>query len=221
MFSSRTRPVAIPQADHARFAGSIAAFWGNADVPAPALPADDFALGVMIHDRGYGETDNLGIGEIDEETWLATQSRGVEMRSANLIADTVALMHVRRLVSSGEGTARAALTSRADARIDGNLDKLSESRSLFADADTVTAACDMISFWACFEEPRSFTQDVRIGSIAVSLQIELKRAELVTIAPWPLSVPELHLACAAYEAEGYPDRRREVIKRITIVKGDE
>jgi hypothetical protein len=45
--------------------------WGNADFVRPSVPFDSFVMGIGLHDRAYGPLDNLPIGELPEEEWLA------------------------------------------------------------------------------------------------------------------------------------------------------
>ena len=146
MFASRKRPVVFPQAEHARLAGTIAAWWGNGDIVSPPLPRDAFALGVTTHDRGYGPVDVLGIGQVDEATWIATQRRGITRRARDPVADTVALLHLRRLVSGQDRDPPRDLVALIDTGISENLERTTEDLTAFRQADTVTAICDMISF---------------------------------------------------------------------------
>ena len=61
MFKSKTRPLVLPQSEHARLAGLLAYHWGNADFDRPALDFASFVKGVAEHDRGYGVYDNAPI----------------------------------------------------------------------------------------------------------------------------------------------------------------
>jgi hypothetical protein len=65
------RPIAIPQWEHQKLAGTLAVLWGNADFVRPSVPFDSFVMGIGLHDRAYGPLDNLPIGELPEEEWLA------------------------------------------------------------------------------------------------------------------------------------------------------
>ena len=221
MFTSKRRNIVVPQSEHARFAGTIAAFWGNDILHGPPLSRDSFALGVISHDRGYGELDTLGIGQVNDEDWLEVQGRGIKFISTDPYADTVALMHIRRLIAGHDTESARRLLALTDARIDGNLELLGEDRETFRKADTITEACDMISFRYCFEEPMQFVQNVSSGLELCSIQIDISSEGRVTLEPWPLSVPELHGCLLAYDADGYPDLLNPVLLPFSVIPGSE
>ncbi|MFW5688577.1 MAG: hypothetical protein ACOC1U_03310 [Spirochaetota bacterium] len=89
----------------------------------------------------------------------------------------------------------------------------------FEQADTVTALCDMVSFRLCFEEPTSFTQAVTSSSSEIEISVSVHEGGRVTLAPWPLLVPELHAVVIAYRAHGYPDHLEPVLKRVVVLPG--
>ena len=90
------------------------------------------------------------------------------------------------------------------------------TRTAFERADTVTALCDMVSFRICLEEPTSFTQIVWTETGHVEIAVTIDDKSHVTLAPWPLSVPELSTVVVAYEAGGYPGQREPVLKRVVV-----
>jgi hypothetical protein len=161
----------------------------------------------------------MGIGQVDEATWLATQRRGVLMRSPDPVVDTVVLMHLRRLVSGHDTDAAKELLTLVDAGIDENLELGKKERIVFQGADSVTEACDMISFRFCFEEPIRFVQNVASGSGFRDVNVALGVEGLVELHPWPLSVPELHGCVLAYASEGYPDHLNPVLLPYHVVPG--
>ena len=89
MFRSRRRPVVFPQAEHARLAGTIALAWGNDQFARPALPFDAFVRGVTLHDRGYGQLDADGIGEVPPDRWVAIQRASFAPRGEEPVVDLV------------------------------------------------------------------------------------------------------------------------------------
>lgn len=223
MFQSRTREIIIPQSEHARFAAAIALVWGNQDIRSPQLPRESFALGVAIHDRGYGAFDSMALGAVDRQVWLATQRRGILDRAQDPVADTVALMHLRRLVAglatpptepslpTDQVRAAAALVDTASAAIDENLSRTEFDRDSFERADTVTRACDMISLRFCFEEATSFPQRVWSGADERDIMVTVSGDATVTLDPWPLSIDVLSGYVLAYRSAGYPDHREAVL----------
>src|SRR5690349_12580954 len=117
MFRSGRRDVVFPQAEHARFAAAIGVAWGNERFPRPPLPFGSWVRGVALHDRGYGELDVDGIGEVAPERWLEIQRRGFEPRGEDPVVDLVVALHVRRLVGRGSDDARKALAAELDAAL--------------------------------------------------------------------------------------------------------
>ncbi len=79
MFRSKRHPVVVPQAEHARMAGAIAAVRANP----PPLPFESFVRGVALHDRGYGELDDDEIGATSPERWADVERRGFTERSGD------------------------------------------------------------------------------------------------------------------------------------------
>ena len=59
MFQSKIHPLVVPQHEHSRMAGTLAALWGNTSFDGPPILLDSFVKGVTFHDRGYGTFDNL------------------------------------------------------------------------------------------------------------------------------------------------------------------
>jgi hypothetical protein len=196
MFRSRSRKVVYPQAEHARLAARLAAAWGNDEVPRPALPFDAFVRGVEEHDRGYGELDEDGIGEVPLPRWLEIQRRSFEPRGEDAVVDLVVALHVRRLVSWQDAPeaqrvqaemSAALLALRAEAGIDPRV---------AAEADEITDLCDRVAFDFCFEEPASG----RVGAFAYAVDGE----GTIALDPWPFGAPRLEGAIVAFRAEGYP-----------------
>jgi len=76
------------------------------------------------------------------------------------IADTVALMHIRRLLASSDHDGAAEIISLADERISQNISHTSYTHEDFERADHITRLCDSIAFDFCFEEPSEFERRV-------------------------------------------------------------
>jgi hypothetical protein len=190
MFRSRRRPIVFPQADHARFAGALAAAWAG---PPAGLPFASFVRGVADHDRGYGEHDVADIDTVDDATWIAIQRRGFAPRGEDAVVDLVAALHVRRLLSRNDPVA----TAEAEAVIDALLPLAAVTREQADAADAITNVCDVISFEFCFEAPSE--RDVR------GYHLVLDGEGDVAVDPWPFRLPELAGQVTAYEAAGYPE----------------
>ena len=130
VFRSTARPVVYPQAEHARLAAAIAGAWQPEAIP---LPFDSFVRGVALHDRGYGELDTDGIGEIDGARWLEIMRRGFEPQDADPVVDLIVALHIRRLVGGR--------TPEFDDRIPALIEAagVAEADALAADASPMSA----------------------------------------------------------------------------------
>jgi hypothetical protein len=188
-FHSRRRPIVVPQADHARFAGALALAWAEP----PPLPLASLVRGVADHDRGYGEHDDdpLGGGTAPDR-WLEIQRRGFAPRGEDDVVDLVVALHVRRLI--GEGPAFAEV----DAVVQELLARTGIPPETATAVDAVTNVCDVVSYLFCFEEPGEVTVRGR--------RIRVDGEGLVEVDPWPFALPRLAGLVTAFERDGYPER---------------
>src|SRR5919197_1349713 len=153
MFRSKQRPIAIPQWEHQKLAGTLALLWGNAEFERPSVPFESFLTGIGLHDRAYGPLDNLPIGGIPEEEWLALTRSGFEMTWADPIADLITKLHLKRLASYGSAPARQALTAEMVQAIVAHIQRHDLDATLFERIDRITDLCDRIAFNFCSETP--------------------------------------------------------------------
>lgn len=207
MFRSSRRDVVFPQAEHARLAGAIALAWGNERFARPALPFDAFVRGVTLHDRGYGQLDADGIGEVARDRWLAIQRAGFAPRGEEPVVDLIVALHVHRLVGGDEamtaalpGLHRAAGVDEADA----------------AEADRIADLCDRIAFDFCFEVPASGRVDV--APTAVEYAVDGHGG--ITLKPWPLGPSSVGGIILGFLAEGYPDALEPVVVPFDVRPAD-
>lgn len=133
MFKSKQRPIAIPQWEHQKLAGTLALLWGNADFGRPSVPFESFLTGIGLHDRAYGPLDNLPIGEIPEEEWLVLTRSGFEMTWADPVADLITKMHLKRLSSYGSAPARQAMTAEMGQAIEAQIQRYGLGAATFYD----------------------------------------------------------------------------------------
>jgi hypothetical protein len=208
MFRSARRPVVYPQAEHARLAATIAAAWGNDEIERPPLPFESFVQGVALHDRGYGNLDADGIGEVTPERWVDLQRNSFEPRHEDPVVDVVVAMHARRLVSWSKSPVAAGELAEMDAALPAIREAAGVGEDDALEADRVTDLCDRVSFDLCMESPTS-------GSVG-EFSYELDGEGTVTLDPWPLGVPRLPGVLVGFEAEGYPDRLKPVASRFEI-----
>jgi uncharacterized protein DUF3891 len=201
---SERHGVVVPQAEHARFAGAIAAVWGR---PLP-LPFESFVRGVTLHDRGYGELDDDAIGSITPDRWVEVQSSGFRARSGDAVVDLVVALHIRRLIGGDDHPARAALAREIDAALPALLADAAVGGDEAHVADAVTELCDRISFVFCSGTP----DRGEVGGISFRYDGEAA----TTLDPWPLAVPWLAGVVGGFAADGYPELLAPVVRLFRI-----
>lgn len=193
----------FPQAEHARLAGELALAWGNDAFPRPPLPFASFVAGVTLHDRGYGELDADGIGEVESERWVAIQRAGFAPRGDDPVVDLVVGLHIRRLLSPPQDAYESAALVELNAALPSLLAAAGVDGETAAAADRITQVCDTLAFEFCFERPASGT----VGAISYALD----GRGGIRLEPWPLAVPKLTGIVLAYRGDGYPERLDPVV----------
>jgi len=221
MFKSRQRPIAIPQWEHQKLAGTLALLWGNADFERPSVPFESFLTGIGLHDRAYGPLDNLPIGGIPEEEWLALTHSGFEMTWADPVADLITKMHLKRLASYGSAPARQAMTAEMAQAIQAEIQSHGLDRATFERIDCITNLCDRIAFDFCFEVPaegevRIFPRNDRDDEVAVAYRIE---TGTIQVNPWPFGVDSHTGYLVGYQLDGYPAMLEPVMLTYRLVQG--
>jgi hypothetical protein len=219
MFKSKQRPIVIPQWEHQKLAGTLALLWGNADFERPPVPFESFLTGVGLHDRAYGLLDNLPIGGIAEDEWLALTRSGFEMTWGDPIADLIAKMHLKRLASYGSAPTRQALTAEMAQVIQAKVERDGLDATVFERIDRITGLCDSIAFDFCFEAPakgeiRIFPRNDHDEEVVVSYRIE---SDTIQVDPWPFEVESHSGYLIGYQLEGYPTVLEPVMLRYQLV----
>lgn len=196
--------VVVPQAEHGRMAGAIAAVWR---LPQP-LPFESLVRGVTLHDRGYGELDDDQIGVVEPERWVEIQRRGFRERSGDSVVDLVVALHIRRLIGDDEHPARVALAREIDAAVPELRAAAGVDDEEAYTADGVTEVCDRLSFAFCSGE--AVTGEVR------GIRYRYDGAETIALDPWPLAVPWLQSVVGGFAADGYPERLVPVVSLFRV-----
>jgi Protein of unknown function (DUF3891) len=196
--------VVVPQAEHARLSGAIAAVWA---LPQP-LSFESLVRGVTLHDRGYGELDNDEIGAVEPGRWVAIQRRGFRERSGDAVVDLLVALHIRRLIGDDEQPARVEFAHELDAAIPELRAAAGVDEEEAHTADGVTELCDRLSFVFCSGEAES--GDVR------GIRYRYDGAETVVLDPWPLAVPWLAGVVGGFAADGYPERLVPVVRLFRV-----
>jgi hypothetical protein len=221
MFKSKTRPIALPQSEHARLAGLIAYHWGNADFDCPAIDFDSFVKGVTEHDRGYGLLDSAPIDGVSMKTWLTIQRQGLLQVCDDMLTNVVCWMHIRRLLSYASSPERDELRQMADSMIDESLAQLPIERDVFEWVDTITRFCDNLAFDFGFDKAKQGSVEVchKIGSMErIKVEYWLEEDGVIQVKPWVFSVERFSGFVMGYQEDGYPDRLEPVLRPFTIEK---
>src|SRR6266511_4548936 len=206
MFKSKQRSIAISQWEHQRLAGTLALLWGNAEFELPPIPFESFLTGIGLHDRAYGPLDNLPIGEIPEEEWLALTRSGFEMTWADLVADVITKMHLKRLTSYGSAPVRQAKAAEMAQAIQALIEHHGLDAAAFERIDRISNLCDRIVFDLCVDAPAEgevhiFPRNDRHEEVAVSYRIE---GGTIQVDPWPFGVASYTGYLVGYQLDGYP-----------------
>ncbi len=207
MFKSKRRGIATPQSEHLRLVGTLAMLWGNDNFDSPPVERGSMIMGMGLHDRGYGFLDNSAIGGMSEEEWNGIARRGFYMQYSDIVADTIAKYHVRRLASHDESVERKTLTAEFSQAIDEQLTQYSLSKVLFERMDRITELCDKISFDFCMDVPDSggvsiFPRNSEDEEVQVRYHVE---DGTIRVTPWPFSENSYDGYLIAYRLDGYPD----------------
>jgi len=208
MFKSSRRPIVIPQSEHLKLAGALAFLWGNTQFEPPPLARLSVVAGIALHDRAYGYLDNIPIGEVDDERWLAVTRQGFFMPGADPIADLITRHHLLRLVSGHDTPPHNALAQEMRLVIQQQIEQNGLDGELLIRIDRMTKLCDTVSFDFCCEEPAGGQVEVftRYASEeARVLRYQITGSE-ITLDPWPLQVGQHAGYLVGYQLEGYPER---------------
>ncbi len=213
MFQSKQRPIAIPQSEHQKLAGTLALLWGNDSFDRPPVPFESFLAGIGLHDRAYAALDNLPIGGIEEEEWLELTRRGFDMAWADPAADAIAKLHLQRLTGYGRGPARQAQAAQMAQFLEAHLQQHGLDAVVFRRIDRITDLCDSIAFDFCFEAPtegsvRIYPRNDQDGEQEIHYRIA---DGMIHVDPWPFAVSS-HLGyLVGYQLQSYPDILEPVI----------
>jgi len=178
---------------------------------------------IVPHPEGTRPLDNLPIGGIPEEQWLALTRSGFEMTWADPIADLITKMHLKRLTSYGSAPARQALAAEMAQRIQAQIQRHGLKAALFERIDRITNLCDRIAFDFCFEVPaegevRVFPRNGRQEEVPVAYRIQ---DGTIQVDPWPFGV-DSHLGyLAGYLLEGYPTVLEPIMMPFRVVYVDQ
>ncbi|NJC97761.1 MAG: hypothetical protein C3F07_05860 [Anaerolineales bacterium] len=220
MFKSKSRPIATPQAEHLKLVGILAMLWGNDEFDLPPIERSSLVMGMGFHDRGYGVLDNFPIGGMSEEEWNGIARRGFSMQYSDVVADTIAKYHVRRLASHDDSAERKAMTAEFSRAIDEQLKRHDLSKELFDRIDRITNLCDKISFDFCMDVPDSgevaiFPRNDSDQEVTVRYRVE---NGVIRVTPWTFSVDSYKGYLTAYHLDGYPERLDPIILPFRLEK---
>ena len=213
MFKSKSRAMITPQSEHLRLVGTLAMLWGNDDFDSPPFDRSSLIMGMGLHDRGYGALDNFAIGGMNNEEWNEIARRSFYMQYSDVVADTIAKYHVRRLASHDESRERQAMTAEFSQVIDKQLEQYSLSKEVFDRTDCITNLCDKVSFDFCMDAPESDRVSIyprNSGDEEVLVQYHVETG-VIHVIPWPFSVTNYEGYLIAYRSHGYPEKLDPII----------
>jgi hypothetical protein len=218
VFRSRRRELVFPQAEHARLAAAIAQAWGNGHWQRPPVPFGAFVQAVALHDRGYGQLDADGIGEVSAERWLEIQCASFAPRGTDAVVDLLVALHVLRLASRWSAAGPIAL-GELDVQLPALRRAAGIATSDAAEADRVMDLCDAIAFDFCVELPAGGRVEVvpTRAARAVAIEFELDGEGLIVLDPWPLGVARLDGIVLGFEAADYPERLSPVVVPFRVL----
>lgn len=217
MFRSQFRPINLPQYEHAKFAGTLAAHWGNDDFPRPPIDFAGFVQGVTLHDWNYRLIDNFPILGMNDADRLALFRKGIDYHFADPTTDIVVQLHLRRLLRWWGAEVVQPLIAEIDERVAARVMETPNTLDQFHHADTITNLCDVIPFHFAFEVERERQVEVYAGAGKTkTVTFWVAPNEPIIVDPWPFAVPALSGILIAYEREGYPDRLAPLVFPYTV-----
>lgn len=224
MFVSTRRPMIIPQAEHARLAAQLAARWGNEHFLLPPLPPTSLVKGIALHDRGYGHFDNYPLSQISDEVWLRITQTGFFMPEADLVADTVTKLHLKRLMSHSADEHQQALTREWEGMIADQIKQTGIHHTVFAWGDHITEISDKISYSFCFEAPMSDqVEEITTGVDGMRELVTFSIADdgEIQVSPWPFAQSALSGFIFGYASEEYPHQLTPILVPYRCVPSNE
>ncbi|MBE0691011.1 MAG: hypothetical protein IH587_12910, partial [Anaerolineae bacterium] len=164
---------------------------------------------------GYGQLDYDPIGEVDPETWLAIQRRGITQGADDATSNAISLLHMKRLVDrSGSAQPYDDLVALAEQQIANSVASTGIEREAFDWADKITNWCDDVAFDFSMETHLHQAGNVctRVDSLdSVTIEYDLRPDGVIAVRPWPFSVESYSGFIIGYEIEGYPERLEPVL----------
>lgn len=220
MFKSKQRPITIPQWEHMKLAGTLALLWGNDFFDRPPVPSVSLIAGIGLHDRAYGPLDTLPIGETAEDDWLHLTRTGFHTTWSDPVADLIAKLHLKRLVSHQDSPTRRALIAEMTQVIQQQLQHHNLDAETFERIDRLTNLCDSIAFDFCFEEPAEgivmiFPKNDRSEQIPVGYRVA---GSTIQVDPWPFAVDTYVNYVTGYKLDGYPATLDPIIIPYQLVR---
>jgi hypothetical protein len=215
------RDIVISQAEHAKFSGVLASYWGNEDFDKPSLDFNSFVEGVKYHDMAYGDNDNFPLSELSLEQWADLTLKGTEIRFENPVVDIVTKLHLKRLLADDKVKMRDEILYNIEQSINDNLPRTNNSLDDFLWADRITDFCDWVSFNFCLE--KDFADKVEVHArrksfVKTELKFHTNSAGEIVVDPWPFSKERINGTIIAYYKNGYPEELKPVSKAFYIKK---
>lgn len=225
MFITKDRTLAIPQDEHARLAGAIAAHWGNSEFALPHVDRDEFIAGVRCHDSMHGLFDTFTVldrperGSLDDAgraALIAIYEGGLTFTSRPVV-DALRMLHIMVLA---KGLSTEVVRS-ADLLIDRLVRENGLYRPELDKTYNLLRACDSVAFDFSFRDPapRTGVREVYRGhgdATPTLIHFEVRDACII-LDPWPLNRETVTGEIMAYDLKGYPFDLKAVPVNYTVL----
>ncbi|MHC4975059.1 MAG: DUF3891 family protein [Planctomycetota bacterium] len=227
MFRLSSTGVVVSQQEHSRISGELASRWGNEWFDRPDLDLEAFVAGVTLHDWHYGVQDTLPLDaahasrrdEDDWEDWVAIHTNAESLRMNNPVVETIAKMHVRRLLDDVDREDAERMRTVLDGQLDDLIAQTGISRERFEWGDRVTCACDLLAFFLFREDHLSGTFDAptRVGTDeSVEMRYEISLGREIRVDPWPFERDAFEVRYIGHASDTYPSTLHPIPMRVLV-----
>ncbi len=225
MFRLSDPPVIVTQHEHARFAGMLAAHWGNERLDPPAINRASFIAGVSLHDWHYGLIDVYPLDDLEpptpdrSATWLQIARLGCEMTLDDPVAEAIAKRHLLRLIGDDQDPQALEMRDQLEIALGELCQEGRISRADLDWQDRITALCDRLAY-DLFRTPKPESSGEVYRQVGSAEQVRIHYAieigSRISMDPWPFDSPSLRHTMLTYARDGYPESLRPHTLEIAV-----
>jgi hypothetical protein len=211
MFIHKSKPLIVPQRNHAHLAGNLAAYWGNDKFDLPIIPLETVVKGITFHQNGYDLIDVKPVKQMTDDELVEVFKNDFYVDLQDNDAELINMFHQYRLVSGRVETDQSqvfvALKNEFRKAMDVKLAKSQFSENDFLWANRITHLCDKLSFNFCFgnESPEKVELFQSVISTETITSVHVLEESTIHLDPWPFSTDKIISAVVAYEKDDYPN----------------